>query len=259
MEKRMSTPTIEQMYRHWSVRDYRLDHVPRELVERIVCAGQRASTSSNLQTYSVVALSDAARRSRLAELCGNQEHIRQAPIFLTWCADVSRLARVGRRRGYDIAAEYVEAFLVAAVDATLAMQNAALAAESLGLGMCYIGAIRNHPAEVIELLDLPQLVFPVSGMTLGWPASEAFLRPRLPLEAILHWEHYDSSGEPEVLEAYDQAMIETGIYQGRQVPVPGAEGEMEDYGWQEHSARRMSRPVRKDLRQVLADQGYGLK
>lgn len=255
----MTTSSIEQIHRHWSVRDYKPDPVPRDLVETIVAAGQRASTSSNLQTYSVVAVTDPARKARLAELCGDQRQIHQAPVFLAWCADRSRLERICEARGYEQEAGYVEDFLVAAVDAALAMQNAALAAESLGLGMCYIGAIRNHPADVIEVLELPPLVFPISGMTLGWPAVEPFLRPRLPLEAVLHWERYDTRGEPDALDAYDEAMIETGIYRGRQVPVPGQPDEVEDYGWQEHSARRASQAVRAHLRQVLAEQGFDLR
>jgi FMN reductase (NADPH) len=124
--------------------------------------------------------------------------------------------------------------------------------------MCYIGAIRNHPEKVIDLLGLPSLVFPISGMTLGWPAVEPFIRPRLPLDAVLHWEVYDASGEPEALEAYDRAMVETGIYRGRQVEMPGQDGKMEDYGWMEHSARRASTPARTELRQVLEQQGFAL-
>ena len=255
----MSTPTIEQIHRHWSVRAYKPDPVSAELVETVVAAGQRASTSSNLQAYSVVAITNPATIERLAHLCGDQTQIHQAPVFLAWCADLSRLDRICRARGYEQQAGHVESFIVAAVDAALAMQNAALAAESLGLGMCYIGAIRNHPADVIELLGLPRLVFPISGMTLGWPAIEPFLRPRLPLEAILHWEHYGTTGESESLAAYDGAMIETGIYKGRQVGVPGRDGEMEDYGWQEHSARRASQAMRTHLQQVLRQQGFELK
>jgi FMN reductase (NADPH) len=154
---------------------------------------------------------------------------------------------------------YVENFLVAAVDAALAMQTATLAAESLGLGMCYIGAIRNAPDQVIELLGLPPLVFPISGMTLGWPAIEPSVRPRLALGTVLHWEKYDLSGELEALQKYDRAMIETGIYKGRQVQVPGIEGEVEDYGWLEHSARRASTPARTGLHNSLEKQGFELK
>jgi FMN reductase (NADPH) len=255
----MKTPTIEQIYRHASVRAYMPDPVAVDLLETVVAAGQRSSSSSNLQTYSVVAVQDAERRARLAELCSKQKQIVQAPVFLAWCADLSRLDRVCQLRGYQQVTSYVESFLVAAVDAAIAMQTAALAAESLGLGICYIGALRNQPEQVIELLRLPRLVFPISGMTLGWPAVEPFIRPRLPLRAILHWEWYDLSEEAQALEEYDQAMVETGIYRGRQVPVPGRQGVVEDHGWLEHSARRASTPARTGLRQVLEQRGFGLE
>ena len=160
MHQSVVTPTIEQIHRHASVRSYRPDPVPVEQVEAIVAAGQRSSTSSNLQMVSVVAVTGKAARERLAVLCGNQEHIAQAPVFLAWCADLARLDRACQLRGYEQVTRYVESFLLAAVDTSLAMQNAALAAESMGLGMCYIGAIRNRPQEVIDLLELPRLVFP---------------------------------------------------------------------------------------------------
>jgi FMN reductase (NADPH) len=250
----LTTATLDQIHAHSSIRAYRPDPVPKHLVETIVESGQRASTSSNLQMVSVVAVTDAGTRARLHELCARHAHLLQAPVFLAWCADLNRLDRVCRMRGYEQEARYVENFLVAAVDAAIAEQNAALAAESLGLGICYIGAIRNHMQDVIDLLELPRLVFPVAGMTLGWPAVERFIRPRLPLRAILHWERYAARGEEAALLEYDQAMIDTGIYEGRRVPVPGVEGEVEDYGWLEHSARRVSQPVRTDLRDVLRRQ-----
>ncbi len=254
-----SNPTIEQMHRHASVRSYKPDPVPQSLIEAVVVAGQRASTSSNLQMTSVVAVTDPETRQTLAHLCGNQGHIAQAPVFLAWCADLSRLDRICAARNYTHVAEYVENFLLGAVDTAIMMQNAALAAESLGLGMCYIGAIRNRPQEVIDLLHLPRLVFPLVGMTLGWPAATPMLRPRLPLPAVLHWERYDSSGEEEALIDYDRAMVATGIYDGRQVPVPGKPDQVEEYGWQEHSARRVSQPHRTQLREVLEKQGFALR
>lgn len=254
-----TTPTIEQLHKHYSVRSYKDKPVPRELVERIVLAGQRASTSSNLQTYSVVAVTDPEKRHALSMLCGNQDSIRQAPIFMAWCADLTKLDRACELRGYEHVHSHVENFLVSAVDVALVMQNAAVAAESLGLGMCYIGGIRNESQAVIDLLELPELVFPVSGMTLGWPDSEPNIRPRIATDAILHWEQYDNSQLDEALYAYDKAMIETGIYDGRQVPIPGQEDEVEDYGWIEHSARRVTAPKRVHLLQVLKDQGFGME
>ncbi len=255
----MSTETIQQIYKHGSVRAYRPDPLPAALVETLVAAGQRGSTSSNLQTYSVVAVMEEDRRARMAALCADQAFIRQAPVFLAWCADLSRLDRICKARGRELVSDYVENFLVAAMDATIAMQTTALAAESLGLGMCFVGAIRNRPLEVIELLALPPLVFPVSGMALGWPLKDPLIRPRLPTGVILHWERYDSTGESPALAEYDAAMVATGIYEGRQVPVPGIPAEAEAYGWQEHSARRVSKPVRTHLRGALRQQGLDLQ
>ena len=254
----MHNPTLELIHQHGSVRHYKPDPVPRELIETIVAAGQHAATSSNMQMYSVVALTDATKRVQMQEFCGGQQHIGQAPVFLAWVADLSRLERLAQARGYLHEAGHTENFLLAAVDAALAAQNAVLAAESLGLGTCYIGAIRNNSREVIRLLNLPRLTFPLVGMTLGWPANPPKIRPRLPLEAVLHWEQYTPAGEEIHLQAYDQAMIATGIYHNRQVsaadPIPE-----EQYGWTEHTARRASKIQRPHLRQVLAEQGFELK
>ena len=255
----MSNSILDLIQRHGSARQYRSDPVSSETIEAIVAAAQRTSSSSNLQAYCVVAVTDTAQRARLAELCGKQEHITQAPVFLAWCADLARLDRACELRGYVQVTEYVENFLVAAVDAAIAAQTAALAAESLGLGICYIGSIRNNTQAVIDLLALPRLVFPITGITVGWPAAQPPSRPRLPLQGVLHWGHYDRTSEDETLRTYDQSMIATGIYQGRQVPVPGKPGEMEGYGWTEHSARRVAQAVRTDLRQVLQRQGFALK
>jgi FMN reductase (NADPH) len=255
----MPTQVIDLINCHGSVRRYRPDPIPAETIEAIVVAGQRASTSSNLQMTSVVAVTDMATRARLAELCGNQAHIAQAPVFLAWCADLNRLDRACVLRGTAQATDYVENFLVAAVDVAIAAQNAALAAESLGLGICYIGSIRNNTARVIELLELPRLVFPVVGMTVGWPAAQPMVRPRLPVSAVLHWEKYDPQPKDEEMLEYDRMMIDTGIYEGRQVLVPGKPEQMENYGWTEHSARRVAKAWRTELREVLEQQGFGLK
>jgi FMN reductase (NADPH) len=251
--------TIDLIRRHASVRRYRPDPLPRETIETIIDAARQASTSSNLQTYSIVVVTDRERRSDLASLCGKQAFIAEAPLFLAWCADLSRLDRVCEIRGYAQVTRYVESFLVAAMDAAVVAQTAALAAEALGLGICYVGAIRNDPEGVIRVLRLPRLVFPVTGMTMGWPAVEPSRKPRLPLSAVLHWEAYDRQTEDADLLAYDQTMTATGVYQGRQVPVPAKPEIMEDYGWMEHSARRASQPSRAGLKKILQDQGFAME
>lgn len=253
----MTTQTIQMIHQHGSVRHYKSDPVPNEMIETIVAAGQRASTSSNLQMYSVVVTKDADKREQLMRLCGNQKHILQAPVFLAWCADLSRLERACQLRDIKQNAKNMENLLLAVVDVAVVMQNAALAAESLGLGMCYIGGIRNNPQDIIEMFDLPKLVFPVSGMTLGWPVKSPRIRPRLSLNAVLHWDRYDTDDEA-TMRHYDRQMIETGIYSGRQETgkeeVPDA-----DYGWMEHSARRVAQSQRPHLREMLLNAGFEMK
>jgi FMN reductase (NADPH) len=254
----MNTPTLNLIHTHGSVRAYKTDPLPDSTLETIVTAAQRASTSSNLQAYSVIAVTDAIRRVRLAELCGKQMFIAQAPLFLAWCADLARLERVCALRGYTQVTDYIENFLVAALDVGITTQNAALAAESLGLGICYVGSIRNNPREVIGLLGLPRLVFPVVGMTVGIPEKAPQPRPRLPLRAILHRECYNPE-QDQALHEYDRTMAATGIYDQRQVPVPGKPGQVEEYGWLEHTARRVSQTTRAFMREVLNEQGFALK
>jgi len=146
--------------------------------------------------------------------------------------------------------------MVATVDAAITMQSAALAAESLGLGICYIGALRNDPEGIIEIFQLPDLVYPVCGMTLGWAADERKIKPRLPLKAVMHEESYQVDDLESLLE-YDQAMIATGIYQGRQVDRQDRPDE--EYGWMEHTARRVSKPSRPHLRETIIHSGFLIK
>ncbi len=241
---------LSTIHSHASVRHYLARPVAQDTLEAIVRAAQAASTSSNLQSWSVIAVRDAEKRARLAHLCGDQRHIAEAPLFLAFCADRARLDRVCALRGYTQDTSTLESFLVSALDAVIAAQNAALAAESLGLGICYIGGIRNHPDQIIQLLDLPPRVFPVVGMTVGWPARPPRKRPRLPLSAVLHHETYQPVQDADLL-AYDQAMRATGIY-ARRYPDP-------DYGWLEHSARRVSRPDRPHLAESIRRQGFDLR
>jgi FMN reductase (NADPH) len=155
----LSNPVLELIHRHASVRHYKPDPLPREMIEAIVRAAQRASTSSNLQTWSVIAVTDPARRERLAALCGDQKHIAEAPLFLAWCADLARLERVCELRGYVQVTRYVENFLIAGPGCGDCGANRSPGRRIHGLGICYIGAIRNNPGEVIELLKLPRLTF----------------------------------------------------------------------------------------------------
>ncbi|MBX0328146.1 NADPH-dependent oxidoreductase [Oscillochloris sp. ZM17-4] len=247
---------ISAILQHRSIRSYQGTPLPEGALELLVAAAQSASTSSNLQAWSVVAVETPARRGRLAQLAGDQAHIRQAPLFLVWLADLSRLARAAEARGMPHAAlDYTEMFLLAAVDAALAAQNAAVAAESLGMGVVYIGGMRNRPEDVAAELGLPPGAFAVFGMCVGYPVedSAAAIKPRLPQAAVLHRERYDTAAEPAALEEYGRAM--DAFYAEQQMRVRG--------DWVEHSARRVAGPEtlsgRDTLRASLGRLGFPLK
>jgi len=249
------TPLMEAMRSHRSIRRYRPEPLPAGMLDAIVSCAQMAATSAYLQQYSVIVIEDPSRKARMAKLCGDQEHIRQCPTFLVFCADLNRLQKVCEREGTRIQVEYVEAFLTAAVDAALLAQNVALAAESLGLGIVYIGAIRNNPADVVTELALPGLVFPITGMCLGYPSESPAPKPRLPLPAVLHRERYEHEEMDEQLEAYDEEIA--GLEMFRHLET----GEV--YGWMARAARRMAysdpKRLRVDVGRVLREQGFGLK
>lgn len=200
---------LGQILAHRSVRAYRPDPLPEGTVETLVAAAQSAASSSNLQTWSVVEVSDPARKARLAEVTGNQKHILEAPTLLVWLADLNRLDEIGRARGQAVEAlDYLETLFVGIIDAALAAQNAVLAAESLGLGTVYIGALRNDPERVAAELGLPPKVLPVFGLCLGYPDPKVVtgIKPRLDPALVLHKEQYGSGSAEGPVAAYDDAI-----------------------------------------------------
>jgi nitroreductase len=201
--------TIETILAHRSVRAYRSTPVPAGTLETLVAAAQSAPTSSNLQTWSVVSVTDPATRATLAEVANNQLHIVQCPLFLVWLADLSRTERMGKERSVTLEGlPYLETFLVAAIDAALAAQNAVVAAESLGLSTVYIGALRNDPQRVAAELNLPEGAAAMFGLCIGYadPARPAEVKPRLPQSVVLHRGRYDFSQEAPVRTSYDRTM-----------------------------------------------------
>lgn len=199
--------TLDLLLAHRSHRNYLDQPLPEGALETIVAAAQSASTSSNLQVWSVVAVQDEARKSRLADLAGGQKHIRDCKLLLIWLCDLARLENMGKEKGRDAAAlPYLEIFMTGVVDAALAAQNGAVALEAMGLGCCYIGAMRNHPEEVAKELNLPKNVFAVFGMTVGVPdpAANAGVKPRLGQAAVLHREQYQwGDAQREAVETLD--------------------------------------------------------
>ncbi|MBL8646757.1 MAG: nitroreductase family protein [Sphingosinicella sp.] len=199
--------TIARILAHRSVRAYLPGALPEHTVETLVAAAQSASSSSNLQVWSVVAIADADKRQRLAALAGGQKHIEEAPLILLWVADLARAQRLADDAGEPSEGfDFLESYTVAVVDAALAAQNAVLAAESLGLGTVYIGALRNHPEEVAAIAGLPPRAFVVFGLVVGRPdpALPAAVKPRLPQSVVLHRETYTLESQIEPIARYDE-------------------------------------------------------
>lgn len=249
------------MRRHRSRRDFAPDEVSDSQLRWVVDSARFASTSSFIQSYSVVVVREPARRRRIAELCADQDHIRSAPVFLAVCADLHRIARSCERHRKPFRPDSLEVFVEATVDASLFGQNIQLAAESEGLGACMIGAARNAPCELAALLELPRHVYVVFGMALGWPVDDPVPRGRLPLAAVLHDERYDSGSVDAHLDAADEAMRAWARRCNARSPSERAINEQR--GWTDRMAWLFGRPGapkgRERLAQHLRSLGFGLE
>lgn len=202
-------------------------------------------------------MQDPQHKSDLVVWANNQDFVRQAPLFLVWLADLSRVHRVADAPpGVEVdGTDYLESVILASVDTAIAAQNAVLAAESLGLGAVYVGAIRSHVREIARDLALPPYVYPVFGTVIGYPApgKTHHIRLRLPQSAVLHRERYDASAEPAAASVYDQALDVFWKKQSIDHPL-----------WTRHLARRLgnvarSGDARYELRDILEELGFPLR
>ncbi|NRP27464.1 MULTISPECIES: oxygen-insensitive NADPH nitroreductase [unclassified Marinobacterium] len=196
----------ELMKSHVSVRAFLDDPIPEESLIKIIEAGQSASTSSHIQAYSVIRVTDPAKRQTISEAAGGQRWVNSAPEFLVFCADLRRLNYACLKAGMGELDGITEHSLAASIDAALFAQNVLLAAESLEFGGVFIGGIRNAPDKVIAQLELPEFVFPLFGMCLGIPKNKNELKPRLPINAVLHTDTYDLDKIPSSVDDFDEMM-----------------------------------------------------
>lgn len=264
------TDTIRVLTSHESIRSFEETPLAADVLEAILVSARSAPTSSNLQAFSIVVVEDADRRARLAHLVGDQAYVAEAPVMLVFCADISRFHHLAARQGRSFDANNLEMFLLSSIDSALAMQNALVAAESLGLGAVPIGSIRNNPSAIAEELALPQGVFAVVGLTIGYP-SEGVRRgtkPRLPSEAVVHREQYSSADVEKHVHEYDAVMIANGLYAGRHVASGKVDVPDEEYGWAEHTSRRTSKPegvtgpyiaLRDHLKEEVEARGFSVR
>lgn len=212
-----STPTIDLMLAHRSVRNFADRPLPDGMLELLIAAGQSGSTSSNMQTTTVVAVTEPERKQRLAAMAG-QAFLAKTPVILCFVADQSRAARIGDELDEDFfTLPMLDKFIAAANDCAIFAQNVAVAAESLGLGICYIGGLRSEPIELARLLGLPPRSAVMFGLCLGYEAAgpQTDIRPRLPQNVVLHYETYSQADQTVALDAYDTVVRQHEAGQGR--------------------------------------------
>lgn len=193
---------MNAIFNHRSIRKYKGDPISKDILEKILHAASRASTTGNMQVYSIVVTTDNNIKKQLWEAHFKQDMVLQAPIVLTFLADFNRFNKWCKNRkavpGYD----NFLSFFTAAIDALLAAQNAALEAEEHGLGICYLGTTIYMAKKIIEILHLPKGVVPVTTIVLGYPDENPPLTDRLPLEGIVHYETYKDYSVEDINKIY---------------------------------------------------------
>ena len=238
---------IKLLTSHRSIRKFEARDMPEDVFETLIKAGQAAATSSHIQAYSVIRVKNMASREQLVELTGGQQYVANCSEFLVFCADMKRPLEAAARTGEDVVSGMTEQLLVATVDVALMAQNVAIASESEGLGICYIGGIRNNPQAVSDLLALPKHVYPVFGMCIGYPAHEPDIKPRLPVNAIVKVDSYRDD-ESQVAE-FDGTM--QAYYQSRK-------GGKKDANWSQNLTPLFNQKLRPHMRDFLIEKGFSM-
>lgn len=193
---------LDLISNHTSIRSFKKDSVPEDVLEKILLAASRASSSGNMQAYSIIVTRDQAMKEKLFKAHFEQEMLLEAPIFLTFCADFNRMRKWLQVSEAPENFDNYMSFMIGAIDAILASQNAALAAEAQGLGICYMGTTLASTLEIAEILNCPDNVVPVAGFVLGYPDERPIKRDRLSLSAIVHDETYKDYSAEDILAIY---------------------------------------------------------
>ena len=243
-------PTIDLLKQHRSIRKFTSEGIDQTTINAMIEAGQAAATSSFILACTVLQIDNRENRALLAEYAGNQAYVADAPVFLVFCADMQRHKAACERENAEMKSGFTEQFITATVDCALFAQNVAVAAESLGLGIVYIGGIRNKMDEVTSLLKLPELVYPVFGMCIGHPDQDPEVKPRLPLPIVLKKDYYDDTQDSELMADYDSSVKD--YYRTR----TGGNKEMT---WSNQISGMLVKEARPHMLNYLKSQGYLLK
>ena len=247
--------TWSSMANRGVVRRFKPDPVPAAMLDTLCALALSSPTKSDLQQRDILFVEDPAKRARINELLLDQDWIPKAPHFLIFLGNNRRQRQVHAWRGHAFANDHLDAFFNAAVDGAIALSAFVVAAEAAGLGCCPVSVIRNHAAEVGQMLALPDHVFPVAGLGVGWPAVAANISARLPLSATVHRDTYKDC-DRETVAAYDARR--NGIFPYRAQRHVARFGTSADYGWSEEKARHYASPERADWGAFVKAKGFKL-
>lgn len=196
---------MKSLFEHRSIRSYTNTAIPKDVLDTILLAAQRASNTGNMQWYSIIVTTDAKKRKQLCEQAHfNQAMVAQAPVVLTFCADLNRFTKWCNSNNAEPQYDNFLSFYTASVDAVIAAQNACIASESLGLGVCYLGTTNYTAPKIIEILNLPSMVVPVTTVVLGYAEEVPELTPRLPEQAVVHYESYTDFDSDAIARIYSE-------------------------------------------------------
>lgn len=243
------THVLNLLKSHRSIRSYEQEAIPHNTLKQMLSAAQHAASSNFIQAYSVIRVTALEKIKTLAELSKNEQQIMSAPVVLLFCADIKRAEHACNKHNINLNGHNVEDFIVTTVDTAIFAQNFVVAAESLGYGICYIGGVRNNPEAISKLVDLPDKVFPLFGMTVGVPAEEQEVKPRLPADAILHENSYNEDKYDNILDTYDQT---TATYYKERL------SNTKDTSWSESMGDFLKQPRRTHMKQFVKSKGFKL-
>lgn len=193
---------MNSMKHRKTIRKYSDRPIPDDVMNELLETACRASTMGGMQLYSIIVTKDEETKKELSPLHFNQPMVMNAPAVLTFCADYHRFTRWCGLRNADAGYDNFESFYNAMIDALLAAQTFCNAAEEKGLGICFLGTTSYNPNEIIDVLHLPELVFPVTTITVGYPAEDPALQDRLPLQGVVHRDRYSDYTDEEIEDIY---------------------------------------------------------
>ena len=242
-----------------SQRNFKSDPVDEDLLNTLLATAFSAPSKSDLQQACVIHLRDRDKQRRIAEMTNSTRWAAEAPVFLVWCGDSRRIRRLAEWRGHPFANDHLDAFMNAAVDAGICLQTFIVAAESYGLGCCPVSEIRNHVQQLSDELELPQHVFPVAGLAVGWPLALPALSMRLPMTVSVHDDRYDDTNLIEDVSAYDRRREQYAPTAPEDQRLVDEFGVAPDYGWSENRTRQYSKPARTDFGRYIRRQGFNLE